>query len=120
MRSDGTTVTVTPELKRIADALLAAGWLKSPKPGQRIIDAVFNAKTTLDVLELAGVTAVPTAEVEALRKVAHAAWHLLDDGGDEPDEPAGFISTKLRADETSAALDDLEAAGWDAHPEEDA
>ena len=52
---------------------------------------------------------------EALEAVAHAAWHVLDDGG-ESDDPAVYLVGKRDADKLSVALDALEAAGWDPHP----
>lgn len=63
MRSDGETVTAGPVLKAIADGILAAGVLVAPTAGQRVIDAVWNAKQTLDVLEWAGLTVSPTREL---------------------------------------------------------
>lgn len=54
-------------------------------------------------------------------EVAHAAWHLLDDSGElDTVDDAGhrdYQHIGLHHDRLSGALDDLEATGWSAHPE---
>lgn len=52
---------------------------------------------------------------DLLEAVAHRAFHLLDDGGEVPDEPDDFIGSKCDANLLSDALDALEADGWNAH-----
>jgi len=51
-----------------------------------------------------------------LEAVAHAAWHVLDDGGEVVGEPDVAVVSKRDAGNLSAALDALEASGWEAHP----
>lgn len=54
-----------------------------------------------------------------LSEVAHRAWHLLDDGGEMPDDDGLILASKRDADRLSDALDALEASGWSAHPEDE-
>lgn len=49
-----------------------------------------------------------TPEIQQLRAVAHAAWHLLDEGGETDDEGVHVVSS-LDFQRLSDALDD---AGW--------
>lgn len=48
-----------------------------------------------------------------LAEVAHRAWHLLDDGGEQDDDPDEFVAFTSDANRLSDALDALEATGWD-------
>lgn len=59
----------------------------------------------------------------SLESVAHAAWHLMDDSGEmETTDDNGRTDYQhfgLDHERLSAALDALEATGWDAHPEQE-
>jgi len=48
-------------------------------------------------------------EVPLLREVAHAAWHMLDESGEYPDDDGLRIVSALDWQRLSDALD---AAGW--------
>lgn len=48
-----------------------------------------------------------------LNEVAHRAWHLLDDGGEQEDDPGEFVAFMIDVTKVSDALDALEATGWD-------
>ena len=48
-------------------------------------------------------------EVPLLLEVAHAAWHMLDEGGDYPDDEGLRVVSALDWQRLSDALD---AAGW--------
>lgn len=50
-------------------------------------------------------------EVPLLREVAHAAWHLLDESGEYPDDPGLYI---ISATDWKRLGDALDAAGWSA------
>ena len=60
--------------------------------------------------------------LDLAQEVAHAAWHLLDDSGetDESDDNEAPLHVFFHNDfeRLSAALDALEATGWDAHKED--
>jgi hypothetical protein len=56
-------------------------------------------------------------QVLLFREVAHCAWHLLDDGGEVEGDDEMWQGSKRDADRLSDALNDLEASGWDAHPD---
>lgn len=64
-------------------------------------------------------------EIDAapLERVAHAAWHLMDDSGElDTTDDNGVRDVQhsgVDHDRLSSALDDLEATGWNAHPEDD-
>lgn len=56
-----------------------------------------------------------TERLDLHETVAHAAWHVLDDGGEDANDEVLWSGTKLQAERLSDALDALEAAGWAAH-----
>jgi hypothetical protein len=74
MRSDGREAVTEGALEAIANGILASGVLTSPKPGQRIIDAVWDAQQTLDVLAWADLDARPS------RPLTMGEEELLDVG----------------------------------------
>lgn len=55
----------------------------------------------------------------ALMAVAHHAWHLLDDGGEDAENPGLIHVSQRNAALLFDALDALEASGWDAHPDDE-
>lgn len=61
--------------------------------------------------------------VRLLDRVAHAAWHLMDDSGelDTTDSEGRHDYSVMGLDHRllSDALDALESSGWRAHPEVD-
>lgn len=56
-------------------------------------------------------------------RVAHDAWHLMDDSGEadttDDNGRSDYLHMGLDHERVSASLDALEAAGWDPHPVED-
>lgn len=59
-----------------------------------------------------GVHSPPLAdEVALLRQVAHTAWHLLDEGGEQEGEDGLYVVSALDWCRLAEALD---AAGWSA------
>lgn len=55
----------------------------------------------------------PTDRPTLLEAVAHRAWHLLDEGGEQDDDPGTFEAAMSDAAKLSDALDALEADGWE-------
>lgn len=62
-----------------------------------------------------------TERVDLLERVAHAAWHLMDDSGEAEttadDGRSDYWHFGLDHERLSAALDALEAGGWEVHSE---
>lgn len=83
------------------------------------VEAISERQFTVESLEgcikTMAVHVVDLADYIAhLERVAHAAWHLLDDSGESDDEGI-HIHSSLHSERLSAALDTLEANGWKAH-----
>lgn len=90
------------------------------------VEAIGERHFTPDALErqiktFAGYIYDLTDERALLERVAHAAWHLMDDSGelDTTDDNGvrDYMHTGHEHERLSDALDALEATGWDAHPE---
>lgn len=109
--------------------------LRAPLPIDRIrneaarsVEAISERHFTPEALErqiktFAGYIYDLTDERVFLDRVAHAAYHLIDDGGEseveKPDDHGLPIHIYFHSDHVrlSDALDAAEANGWDAHPE---
>lgn len=102
--------------KEIGETLLEFINLSTVASGPRARgDSLDADEATRAVKEL---VALLTRPAELFEQVAHAAWHLMDDSGEDEDDDGLRIHSALDGDRLSAALDALEASGWTPHPED--